>query len=136
MMHTAELDSAERCTRRSLTPRWDAHRRVRLIRKCPFFVFSNLLRLSTLFYRKNAELFKSSNISAKTKPNSKVFYQGPRWFRIMKKTGGRKSRDTLPLSKTNRIKYTVATKRRPTKLLARNKLLTPAVRCTTSTTIS
>ena len=29
-------------------------------------------------------------------------YQGPRWVRIMKKTGGRKSRDTLPLSSTVR----------------------------------
>ena len=53
-MHTVELDSAVGCTPRSLTPRCAAHRgarlrgrmhsfahcRVRLIRKCPFFVFS------------------------------------------------------------------------------------------------
>ena len=43
MMHTAQ----------SLTPR-NAHRRVSLIRKCPFFVFSYLLRLSTLFYQKTS----------------------------------------------------------------------------------
>ena len=46
------------------------------------------------------ELFKNSNISSKSKQNSKILqpvYQGPRWVRLMKKTGGRKSRDTLPL---------------------------------------
>ena len=36
-----------------------------------------------------------------SKLNSKILwpvYQGPRWVRIMKKTGGKKSRDTLPLN--------------------------------------
>ena len=36
------------------------------------------------------------NISLKLKPNSKI-YQGPRWVWIMKKYGGQKSWDTLPL---------------------------------------
>ena len=47
-----------------------------------------------------AELIKSSNISANSKPNSKILYpvyHGPRWVRIMTKNRGRKSRDTLPL---------------------------------------
>ena len=42
-----------------------------------------------------------SNISAKSKPNSKILwpvYQGFRWVRIMTKIRGRKSRDTLPLT--------------------------------------
>ena len=38
-----------------------------------------------------------STISAKSNQNSRIFqpvYQGPRWVRIVEKTGGRKSRDT------------------------------------------
>ena len=54
------LDSAVCCTLRSSTPRWDAHRRVRLIGKCPFFVNSYLLRLSTPFFQKTSELKKIS----------------------------------------------------------------------------
>ena len=76
-MHTVEffeevdtLDSAVWCTPRSLTLRsdahrrawlsgwWDAHHGVRLIRKCLFFVFSYLLRLSTLFYRNMSQVKK------------------------------------------------------------------------------
>ena len=40
------------------------------------------------------------NTSANSKPNSKILltcYQGPRRVQIMKKNGGKKSRDTLPL---------------------------------------
>ena len=58
VMHTTELDSAVRSTPRSLTPWWDAHREVRLIRKCLFFVFSYLLHLLTLFFRKTFEVKK------------------------------------------------------------------------------
>ena len=46
------------------------------------------------------ERFKNSNILAKSKLNSKIpypVYQGRRCVQIMKK-GGRKSRDTLPLT--------------------------------------
>ena len=32
-------------------------------------------------------------------------YQGPRWVQIREKTGGRKSRDTLPLKTAQNIKY-------------------------------
>jgi hypothetical protein len=41
------------------------------------------------------------NILANSKPNSKIFYnmnQGDRWFEFMKKTRGKKSRATVPLS--------------------------------------
>ena len=41
-MHTAELELAVGCTPRSLTPWWDAHPWVRLVRICPFFMFSYL----------------------------------------------------------------------------------------------
>ena len=81
-LHTTELDSAVGCTPRSLTPRWDAHR-------------GDWLRGMI----QTAELFKDSNISAKSKPNLKILtpvYQGPRWVQIMNKYGGQKSRDTLP----------------------------------------
>jgi hypothetical protein len=39
-------------------------------------------------------------ISANSQQNSKIFYsmnQGPRWDCLMKKTRGKKSRDTIPL---------------------------------------
>ena len=45
--------------------------------------------------------FFYSNISEKSKQNSQILQpvcQGPRWVQIMKKTEGRKSRDTLPLT--------------------------------------
>ena len=65
VQHTAEffenfgaVDSTVCCTPRSSTPRWDAHRGVRLIRICPFFVFSYLQRLSTPFFRKTSEVKK------------------------------------------------------------------------------
>ena len=50
--YTADLDSAVGCTPGSSTPRWEAKRGVRLIRKCPFFVFSNLLRFLSSFFEK------------------------------------------------------------------------------------
>ena len=56
--HTVELVSAMGCTPRSSTLQWDAHRGVKLIRKCPFFVFSYLLRFSTSFFRKTSEVKK------------------------------------------------------------------------------
>ena len=56
--HTGESDSAVGCTQWSSTPLWDAHCRVRLTRKCPFFLFSYLLHLLTSFFRKTFELKK------------------------------------------------------------------------------
>ena len=66
-MHTVEffekvgnLDSAVGSTPQSLTLRWDAHCAVRQIRKCPFYVCSYLLHLSTPFFRKTSEVKKIS----------------------------------------------------------------------------
>ena len=58
VMHTVELDLAVGFTLQSSTLQWDAHRRVRLVQICHFFVFSYLLRFSTQFLRKNFELKK------------------------------------------------------------------------------
>ena len=56
--HTVELVSAMGCTPRSSTLQWDAHRGVKLIRKCSFFAFSYLLRILTSFFRKTSEVKK------------------------------------------------------------------------------
>ena len=90
VMHTVELDSAVWCTPRSffrcfvfMTPRDDAHHKVWLRGGMH-----------------TAKFFKNLNISAKSKLNSKILQpvnQGPRWVRIMEKTGDQKSCDTLPL---------------------------------------
>ena len=76
---------------------------------CPFKSNQRLSKVSILTPRcafwlccmmHTSELFKNSNISAKSKILHPV-YQGPRWVRLMNKNGGRKSRDTLPLSGHN-----------------------------------
>ena len=88
-MHTAEflnfwsLDSAVGCTPRSLTLRYDAHHGAWL---CS-------MMHTTEFFKKFEYL---GEIETKFK-NTLAFYQGPRWVRTMKKSGGRKSCDTLPL---------------------------------------
>ena len=77
VMPTTELDSTVRCTPRSLTPPWDAHRGAWLCgmmhtaksdstvcitlwsqttSKMFVFRFSNLLHLSTMFYQKTSEV--------------------------------------------------------------------------------
>ena len=55
VQHTAELDSAVGCTPRSVTPRYDSH--------CGVWLCGGM---------HTAELFKNSNISAKSKLNSKI----------------------------------------------------------------
>ena len=64
--------------------------------------FFDLLSLKFLLTPRS-RIFQTlrSNISLKTKPNSKILYpvyQGPIWVRIMEKNRGQKSRDTLHLS--------------------------------------
>ena len=53
-----DLDLAVGFTPLSSTPQWDAQGGVRLVQICPFFVFSYLKRLSTLFFRKKFEVKK------------------------------------------------------------------------------
>ena len=55
-MHTTELDSPVGCTPRSSTLQWNTHCGVRLIRKCPYFVFLYFLRLWTPVFRKTSEV--------------------------------------------------------------------------------
>ena len=74
VMHTAELDSAVGSTPRSLTPQWDAHRGF-------FFKFEYLSKIESEF------------------KNTLACFRGPDGFQSWKKTGGRKSRDTLPSKK-------------------------------------
>ena len=52
------LDSSVGCTPWSLTLLYAWHRRVRLLQKCQFFVFSYFLHLWKTFYRKTPEVTK------------------------------------------------------------------------------
>ena len=77
------------------------HKRKDLKYKKWFYLTKNFDSAVSCTPRSRIFLTLSSNISAKSKPNSKMFYtvyQGPRWVRIIAKNRGRKSRDILPLT--------------------------------------
>ena len=58
VIYAVELDSSVGCTPWSLTLLYAWHRRVRLLQKCQFFVFSYFLHLWRTFYRKTPEVTK------------------------------------------------------------------------------
>ena len=126
--HTTESSSPVCFLPRSQAPRCAAHRRVKienfgslrlflkghsgeiLLRLITSIIKEKIWRKKFLFAKTkilsprcdaHCETEPWSTISAKSKQNSRIFqpvYQGPRWVQIVEKTGGRKSRDTLPLS--------------------------------------
>ena len=74
VMHTGDLDSEVWCTPRSLTPQWDAHRGVWLPSGMHSAEFIQILSWhDSKGWCTLLELFKKCNISAKSKPNSKIF---------------------------------------------------------------
>ena len=100
-MHTAESDSTVGCTPRSF---WSFSSLDSAVGCTPWSFWRTFHHLTPRWNAHRGVFFKNLNILTKLKPNSKILqpvYQGPRWVRIMKKTGGRKSRDTLPLIKFN-----------------------------------
>ena len=128
MLHTAKIISTVCCTPLRLSPRYFAHLREHLrgvlhTAEIVSVVCTEIIsavwctppRSSLRYVAHRGEdlcgvLHTVEIISAvcctprrstKSKHNSKILkpvYQWPRWVRIMKKTGGPKSRDTLPLN--------------------------------------
>jgi hypothetical protein len=63
------------------------------------YLLSNTIRISAASY--SADTHTNPNISTNSKPNSKIYYgvnQRPIWGLFMKKTRGRQSRASVPLS--------------------------------------
>ena len=107
VMHTAELDSLMGCTPRSLTPRCDAHLVVWL--RGMMHTAESDSRVGCTPWR----FFFNLNISQRNRNRIRkyfsLFIRGPDRFESWKKTGGRKSRDTLPLRvKPSPCLFTVA----------------------------
>ena len=71
-MDTTKLDSAVGCTLRSMAPQYDAHRRVWIRGKIVGRNLTLLQNLNAKFVVHTTELFKNSNISAKSKPNLNI----------------------------------------------------------------